>query len=275
LNSRPLVPQTSALTGLRYAPTPLRGRWYLRFFGSSGNPSAIAVRRRTEPPARVRFSYERYEEQQPVIARLREACSAALAAAFVFAGAALGQNERSWVDPPGGMESPPSAERRPGAEARDGGMTSATRRSDSSQEQAARQLAVDYLDFWSAPNALTLEIMPDFYGPRVEFHGRAISADALMQEKRRFVRRWPVRSYTARIDTLRASCAPAAQTCTVSGLFDFTAISPERGRRSQGAANLELQVSFAGERPAIVSETSRVVSRGRTRAAGAFDEIED
>jgi hypothetical protein len=135
-------------------------------------------------------------------------------------------------------------------------------------------LMMDYLDFWSAPNALALEAMPRFYAQHVDFHGRRMSAEALFAEKRRFVRRWPVRSYTARVETLRATCAPAAQTCSVTVLFDFAALSPERGRRSHGAANLELQLSFAGERPTILAETSRVVSRGRTRAR-AFDDIED
>jgi hypothetical protein len=210
-----------------------------------------------------------------VIARLREASAAALLVVLV-AAPALGQAERSWVDPPMTAQPPRGAPAEaPANGAADVGKTAATAAVQPSREQAARQLAVDYLDFWSAPNALTLEVMPDFYGDRVAFHGRSMSTDAVMEEKRRFVRRWPVRSYTARIDTLRAACAPGAQTCTVKGLFDFTAISPERGRRSQGAADLELQVSFAGERPTIVAETSRVVARGRTRAAAAFDEIED
>jgi hypothetical protein len=204
-----------------------------------------------------------------VIARIREISAAALLAASMSNGPAVSQEDRSWVDPPA-----PTA-RQAQAPAAPGIAATPPPRAEPSQEQAARQLAVDYLDFWSAPNALTLEVMPDFYGSTVEFHGRAMSVGALMEEKRRFVRRWPVRSYTARIDSLRAACAPSGETCTVKGVFDFTAISPERGRRSQGAADLELQVSFSGERPTIVSESSRVVARGRTRAAAAFDEIED
>jgi hypothetical protein len=116
--------------------------------------------------------------------------------------------------------------------------------------------------------------MPRFYAKQVEFHGRRMSAEALFAEKRRFVKRWPVRSYTARNETLRATCAPVAHTCSVKVVFDFTALSPERGRRSQGAAELELQVGFADERPTILAETSRVFFRGRTRAR-ALDEVED
>jgi hypothetical protein len=206
------------------------------------------------------------------MAQIREVSAGALLAAMVIVGPAIGQTARSWADPPALAET--RGEPAPTPKSDLAARPPATR-DGPVPEQAARQLAVDYLDFWSAPNALTLEVMPDFYGSKVVFHGREMSADALMQEKRRFVRRWPVRSYTARIDTLRASCEPSGEICTVRGLFDFTAISPERGRRSQGAADLELRVSLAGEHPTIVSETSRVVARGRTRAAAAFDELED
>jgi hypothetical protein len=202
-----------------------------------------------------------------VIARLREISAAALLPVLV-AAPAIGQAER--VEPPvnavGAAQAPADALDNDVADVGTGATLI-----QPSREQAARQLAVDYLVLWSAPAALTLKVMPLFYGGRVDFHGRSMSAEALVAEKRRFVRRWPVRSYTARIDTLRASCAPAAQTCTVKGQFDFTAISPERDRRSQGAADLELQVSFAGERPKIIAETSRIIVRGRTRKGAAFD----
>ena len=208
--------------------------------------------------------------------RIRGVSAGALLATMAAVGPALAQPNGSWVDPPAaaapeGQVPAETSSASPSAAiaARPGSPAGA------SPEQAARQLAVDYLDFWSAPNALTLEVMPDFYGSKVEFHGREMSAQALMEEKRRFVRRWPVRSYTARIDTLRASCQASGTICTVRGVFDFTAISPERGRRSQGAADLELQVSLAGERPTILSETSRVAARGRTRAAATFDQLED
>ena len=144
-----------------------------------------------------------------------------------------------------------------------------------SLEKAARQLAVNYLDFWSAPNPLALDTMPAFYGPTVEFHGREIGARALMEKKRRFVRRWPVRAYMPHLDTLWTACDRSEELCTVRTAFDFTAINPERRRRSQGSGSLELQISFAGDRPVIVSEASRVVSRGRLRRTVSFSDAED
>jgi hypothetical protein len=110
---------------------------------------------------------------------------------------------------------------------------------------------------------VTLDATPDFYAPQVEFHGRAMSARALYEEKRRFVRRWPLRSYVPRPESTEATCSASGQTCTVRTTFDYTASNPETGRRAQGAANLELVISFAGGAPVIVSETSRVVRSGR------------
>ena len=209
-----------------------------------------------------------------MIARLRRVSTATVLALMVVTPA-LGQSDQPWIDPPASALRPAQApSNAPDSEMADVGTTGATP-VGSSREQAARQLAVDYLDFWSAPNALTLEVMPRFYSQRVDFHGRSMSAEAVIEEKRRFVRRWPVRSYTAQIDTLRASCAPGTQTCAVKGLFAFTATDPRRGRRSQGAADLELQVTFEGERPTIIAETSRVIARGRTREGAALDDIED
>ena len=127
---------------------------------------------------------------------------------------------------------------------------------------AAETLAGAYLDYWSAPNAVTLDATPDFYAPRVEFHGRLLSARALFEEKKRFVRRWPERHYKPRPDTLRTACDPGTGTCVVKTVFDFIAANPARRRRSEGTGTLELVVSVAGQQPVIIAETSRILRRG-------------
>jgi hypothetical protein len=123
----------------------------------------------------------------------------------------------------------------------------------------ARQFALSYLDFWSRPNAATLFASPVFYAPRVRFHGKAMRPSELMAEKQRFVRRWPVRRYEPRLDTLITSCR--GDVCTVRTSFDFSAAAPARGTRSRGRGDLELAIRFAGRRPYIVAETSRVTLR--------------
>ena len=101
-----------------------------------------------------------------MIARLREVSAAALLGVLV-AAPALGQAERSWVDPPasaeGAAEAPADAPENEEADVETGDTLIPP-----SCEQAARQLAVDYLTLWSAPNELTLKVMPLFYGERVD-----------------------------------------------------------------------------------------------------------
>ncbi|MFL5165535.1 MAG: hypothetical protein ACJ8D8_04930, partial [Microvirga sp.] len=139
---------------------------------------------------------------------------------------------------------------------------------------AAEALAGAYLDYWSAPNAVTLDATPDFYAPRVEFHGRLLSARALFEEKKRFVRRWPARQYTPRPDTLRTACDPGTGTCVVKTVFDFIAANPARRRRSEGTGTLELVVSVAGQQPVIIAETSRILRRGEGRDAAGDDDTD-
>ena len=81
-----------------------------------------------------------------------------------------------------------------------------------------------------------------------------------MAEKRNFMRRWPERHYEPQGEP-RVACDGASATCLVRVVHDFTAVSPARGARSQGVAELTLTVSFANGAPVIVSEASRVLSR--------------
>ena len=124
----------------------------------------------------------------------------------------------------------------------------------------ARQFALSYLDFWSAPNPSTLVASPVFYAPRVVFHGRSMTSDALFAEKLRFVARWPDRNYKPRPETMRTSCA--RDLCRVRTTFDFSATNADAARHSEGQGTLELAIRFVGGRPYIVEENSRVTRRG-------------
>lgn len=124
----------------------------------------------------------------------------------------------------------------------------------------ARQFALSYLDFWSAPNPSTLVASPVFYAPRVVFHGRSMTSDALFAEKLRFVARWPDRNYKPRLETMRTSCT--RDLCRVRTTFDFSAANAVAARHSEGQGTLELAIRFVGGRPYIVEENSRVTRRG-------------
>ncbi len=143
------------------------------------------------------------------------------------------------------------------------GRTSPIRIRPSSRQQDAQRLAITYLKLWSSSNRQALQTTPQFYNSSVRFHGKRMSFGELLAQKRRFAQSWPDRSYHYRPDTMNMRCTPGGNTCTVRSTFDFVAANAKLDRRSRGAGTHELVVSFEGDRPVIISENSRVLSRGR------------
>ncbi|HEV7439443.1 MAG TPA: hypothetical protein VGN94_07425 [Methylobacterium sp.] len=136
--------------------------------------------------------------------------------------------------------------------------------------RASQRFADDYLESVSAPGDVMVGSAPRLYAESVRFHGRTLSLPAIMAEKRNFARRWPDRRYEAQGGSTRTACNAALASCIVYTLYDFRARNPATGARSQGVAELQLELSFAGGRPVIVSEKSRVLRRdGAVSAAAA------
>jgi hypothetical protein len=54
----------------------------------------------------------------------------------------------------------------------------------------------------------------------------------------------------------------------VRSAFNFEAVNSKLDERSRGVGMHELVVSFAGERPVIIVETSRVLSKGNRQWPG-------
>jgi hypothetical protein len=173
-----------------------------------------------------------------------------------------GTSDRS-VEPPPPLSAqrPAAPSRTPQEETENGTVTAAQ---PAALERTARNLAFKYMEYWSAPNHLTLDTAPLFYAPIVDFHGRRVSVRTLMAEKRRFVQRWPDRHYRYRPDTMAVSCDPDRRTCVVQSLFDFMASNPARRLHSRGVGRHELVIGFTDDRPAIVAETSQVLGQSRT-----------
>ncbi|KAB1075582.1 hypothetical protein [Methylobacterium planeticum] len=136
--------------------------------------------------------------------------------------------------------------------------------------RASQRFADDYLESVSAPGDGIVGAAPRLYAESVRFHGRTLSLRAIMAEKRSFARRWPDRRYEAQGGSTRTACNAALASCIVYTLYDFRARNPATGARSQGVAELQLELSFAGGRPLIISEKSRVLRReGAVSAAAA------
>ena len=184
--------------------------------------------------------------------------------------AAQAQASRSWVDPPPGLDQNHSDGAGPAPSQQP--VSSPPRRDPpSSREKAAVDLAHAYLGLWSAPNRETLASASTFYAPVVTFHGRRRTLASVLAEKRRFMERWPDRIYRHRPEATEVACEDKGTLCTVRASFDFAAGMPRKRQRTSGIGEHELVVSFAGERPVIVAENSRVVRRGHGNMTALLD----
>ncbi|NNM73663.1 hypothetical protein [Enterovirga aerilata] len=123
-------------------------------------------------------------------------------------------------------------------------------------------IAERYLAVWSSSGDLSIEGVPYVYGPRVTFYGRSLDWRGLAAEKRRAVRRWPVRSYRHRPGSMQVICNGETRRCAVRSIIDYRVANPTTGRRASGAASFDLGISFAGPRPVILYETGRPLRRG-------------
>jgi hypothetical protein len=109
-----------------------------------------------------------------------------------------------------------------------------------------------------SPNAQALQALEGLYEDTVTYYGKVISREAVLNDKRRFVERWPQRFYTVRPGTLIVQCDDGSLRCTVSGTTEWAAAKD--AKRSTGAANFYYAVLMgAGGLVKIAEETSKVV----------------
>jgi hypothetical protein len=128
-----------------------------------------------------------------------------------------------------------------------------------------RRLAVNYLEHWSRVDEMSVEEVISFYAPSVRFYGKNFRPEDVLEEKRRFIERWPIRDYAALPENMSVGCRADAGECRIETMFSYEAANPRTGRKSQGLGSLKLVVDFASGRPLITSESSRVLDRGQTK----------
>ncbi len=129
-------------------------------------------------------------------------------------------------------------------------------------ERRSAVIADRYLAVWSSSDELSIDGVPYVYGPRVTFYGRSMDWRGLAAEKRRAVRRWPVRSYRHRPGSMNVICNGDTRRCAVRSIIDYRVANPGSGRRASGAATFDLGISFAGPKPVILYEGGRPLRRG-------------
>jgi hypothetical protein len=116
---------------------------------------------------------------------------------------------------------------------------------------------------WSFAGTADLTSFVSAYADQVLYYGSLKSREVILQDKRRFLERWPERRYELRASSITAQCK--AGVCSVSGLLDWRARSVARAASASGMAQVEYEVMVSDGAFRIISENSSVV---RPRRAG-------
>lgn len=127
-----------------------------------------------------------------------------------------------------------------------------------SLEARAAHFVAARVSGWSSANAANVAALANAYADKVLYYGTLKSRQAVAFEKRRFLERWPERSYEVRPDSITVQCT--AHACKVSGLMDWQRRNAARTASASGVARFEYELAVArGGAFSILSETSAVV----------------
>ncbi|THK36773.1 hypothetical protein EHS39_17695 [Ensifer sp. MPMI2T] len=124
-----------------------------------------------------------------------------------------------------------------------------------SMEAKALVFVAQYHEAWSRVNSQAMAFMRIAYADSVNFYGKEVSREDVLKEKAIFAERWPRRAYSVRHGSERVACGSI---CTISGVVEWYAHSPQRTRSSSGAADFSLIWNPATNQ--ILAETGRVIS---------------
>jgi len=127
-------------------------------------------------------------------------------------------------------------------------------------EAAAARYADLFFAHWSESNAAALRFYARIYAPSVNYRGTAIPREQIMDEKRRYVERWPTRVYLVRPGSVRAECD--ARLCTVTGDVAWDCRSAERRAETTGLATFTIQLSIPKQgNVQVAGEWGEVIAR--------------
>lgn len=139
---------------------------------------------------------------------------------------------------------------------------------DRTFEEASGAFVQTYMKLWSSPTPEAMAYMDRVFPGEIVYFDQTLSHSAVMQQKRRFLERWPLRSFVVRNDGISVSCNQQ-HLCTAWGLVDWHCRSPERHADVTGTSVFAFQIQ---DGQTVLDEDGFVVARGQILprdAAGA------
>ena len=113
-----------------------------------------------------------------------------------------------------------------------------------------------FLTLWSRDDGVTKASVDRLYAPEVIYYGKQMSRAAVLADKQRFARHWPVRDYGQIPGTLTTSCTADYVRCTLKVTMTWRRATRDH-QVTAGRARLKLEfVTVEGNRK-IIREAAR------------------
>jgi uncharacterized caspase-like protein len=128
-------------------------------------------------------------------------------------------------------------------------------------DSRARAFVEDYMRRTEGQTEQVLAFVRNSFGAEIRYYGKVVPNAQVVEEKRRYLTRWPQRRYRLKPETMRVQCDEARATCLMSGELDYDVRDPRAARASSGAATYELRVVFTQAGPKVVEESGRTLAR--------------
>jgi hypothetical protein len=128
-------------------------------------------------------------------------------------------------------------------------------------DNRARAFLEDYMRRTEGETEQVLAFVRNSFGAEIRYYGKVVPNAQVVEEKRRYLNRWPQRRYQLKPETMRVACDEVRATCLVSGELDYDVRDPRGSRSASGAATYELRVIFTQAGPKVVEESGRTLAR--------------
>ena len=126
-------------------------------------------------------------------------------------------------------------------------------------ELRTKEFVASLFAAWSS-NDLKVASLDALYADQVDYYGKTAHRPSIVADKRKFMERWPQRRYTVRETSTVAHCNDK-QICTLIGSIDWASFNPTTLAGARGIADIQYGISWSGDEPKIVLETSKVLNR--------------
>lgn len=129
---------------------------------------------------------------------------------------------------------------------------------DNAPKADAERAVQAYLAMWSSDKDINAASVTRFYAPRVIYYGKAYSRTQVLDDKKAYIRQWPIRRYTEVPGSFTGHCNPGRTLCKVNADMTWRRVSRSH-QVSIGRARLSFDfVPVEGNRK-IARESAQIL----------------